>query len=78
MSLDQVHLLRKPASDLLNKSLQKVQRKTTKIFSVLNNIDQQVNLFAPEPPVRIHVLSNPHDVISLKGQGQLCLLTCAE
>ena len=30
MSLDQVHLLQKPASNLLNKSLQKVQWKTTK------------------------------------------------
>ena len=36
------------------------------------------NPFAPEPPVRIHVLSNPHDVISFNGQGQLCPLTCAE
>ena len=30
MSLDQVHLLQKPASNLLNKSLQKVQWKTTR------------------------------------------------
>ena len=37
-----------------------------------------LNPFAPEPPVRIHVLSTPRDVISFKGQGQLCLLTCAE
>ena len=37
-----------------------------------------INPFAPEPPVRIHVLSTPCDVISFNGQGQLCLLTCAE
>ena len=38
----------------------------------------KINTFAPEPPVRIHVLSTPCDVISFNGQGQLCLLTCAE
>ena len=37
-----------------------------------------VDPFAPEPPVRIHVLSTAWDVISFNGQGQLCLLTCAE
>ena len=34
-----------------------------------------VDPFAPEPPVRIHVLSTACDVISFNGQGQLCLLT---
>ena len=33
---------------------------------------------AHKPPVRIHVLSTPCDVISFNGQGQLCPLTCAE
>ena len=28
-------------------------------------------------PVRIHVPCTAGDVISFKGQGQLCLLTCA-
>ena len=37
-----------------------------------------LNLFAPEPPVRIHVPSTACDVISFNGQGQLCPLTCAE
>ena len=36
------------------------------------------NPFAPEPPVRIQVLSTLCDVISFDGQGQLCPLTCAE
>ena len=36
------------------------------------------NPFAPEPPVRIHVLSTLCDVISFNSQGQLCALTCAE
>ena len=37
-----------------------------------------INPFAPEPPVRIRVLSNSRDVISFNGQGQLCQLTYAE
>ena len=37
-----------------------------------------VNPFAPELPVRIHVLSAACDVISFNSQGQLCPLTCAE
>ena len=37
-----------------------------------------LNPLAPEPPVQIHILSTPRDVISFKGQGQLCPLTCAE
>ena len=41
MSLDQVHLLQKPASNLLNESLQKVQYW---IFSVLININKQFNI----------------------------------
>ena len=36
------------------------------------------NPFAPEPPVRIQVLSTLCDVISFNGQGQLSSLTCAE
>ena len=36
------------------------------------------NPFAPEPPVRIQVLSTLFDVISFYGQGQLSPLTCAE
>ena len=39
---------------------------------------QWLNPFAPEPPVRIHVLSTACDVISFNGQGQLCPLTSAE
>ena len=31
-----------------------------------------------QPPVRMHVLSTTCDDISFNGQGQLCLLTCAE
>ena len=37
-----------------------------------------INPFAPEPPVRIHVLSTLCDIISFNGQGQLWLLTYAE
>ena len=37
-----------------------------------------LNPFAPEPPVLIHVISTPCDVISFNGQGQLFPLTCAE
>ena len=37
-----------------------------------------LNPFAPEPPVRIHVLSTSRDFFSFNGQGQLCPLTCAE
>ena len=36
------------------------------------------NPFAPEPPVRIQVLSTLCDVISFNGQEQLSSLTCAE
>ena len=36
------------------------------------------NPFAPEPPVRIQVLSTFCDIISFNGQGQLSSLTCAE
>ena len=36
------------------------------------------NPFAPEPPVRIQVLSTLCDVISFNSQGQLSSLTCAE
>ena len=37
-----------------------------------------INPFTPELPVWIHVLSTACYVISFSGQGQLCLLTCAE
>ena len=37
-----------------------------------------LNPFAPEPPVRIYLLSTAFDVISFNGQGQRCPLTCAE
>ena len=37
-----------------------------------------LNPFAPKPPVLIHVISTPCDVISFNGQGQLFPLTCAE
>ena len=37
-----------------------------------------LNPFAPEPPVRIQVLSTLCDVISFNGQGQFSSLTCAE
>ena len=54
MSLDQVHLLQKPASNLLNKSLQKVQWKATRYLgswliltsnSILKNIIIILQLF---------------------------------
>ena len=41
-------------------------------------IESQFNPFAPEPPVRIQVLSTLCDVISFNGQGQLSSLCCAE
>ena len=44
---------------------------------ILHNL-KFVNPFAPEPPVRIHVLSTHCDIISFNGQGQLSSLTCAE
>ena len=37
-----------------------------------------LNPFAPELPVRIHVLSTACDVISFIGQRESCLLTSAE
>ena len=48
------------------------------LFVELIYVVVQFNPFAPEPPVQIHVLSTLCDVISFNGQGQLCLLTCAE
>ena len=39
-------------------------------------ISANINPFAPEPPVTAR--ADPCDVISFNGQGQLCLLTCAE
>ena len=54
MSLDQVHLLQKPASNLLNKSLQKVQWKTTRYLtsnSILKKyiINNNTVFFKPIP-----------------------------
>ena len=54
MSLDQVHLLQKPASNLLNKSLQKVQWKTTRYLtsnSILKTyiINNNTVFFKPIP-----------------------------
>jgi len=51
-----------------------------------NCIYNYINPFAPEPPVTARAdprspyrLWRHHfDVISFNGQGQLCLLTCAE
>ena len=36
-----------------------------------------MNPFTPELPVRIHVPSTACDVVSFKGQGQLCNLSCS-
>ena len=47
-------------------------------FGVTTDNLLHLNPFAPEPPVRIHVLSTLCDIISFNGQGQLCPLTCAE
>ena len=53
--------------------LSKISEKESYIESLTT-----LNCFAPEPPVRIHVLSTACDVISFNGQGQLCPLTCVE
>ena len=35
-----------------------------------------INSFAPEPPEQIQIRSTACDIISLNGQGRLCLVTC--